>query len=227
MDLWTDRLSEYVDDELSPDERSACEAHLGACPACRETVAAFLALKAEAQALSDRGPDADLWPGVLARLTPAAPTTAAFRGRRWTFSLGELALAATLLMAVSAGLTWLAANRPSGSGARDEAVVIAISEPFPMADDVQLVSVADEDYEAAVGDLQRVLIEQRDDLDPQTVHVIERNLRTIDEAIRQARQALEDDPANPFLHSYLVDSRRRKLDLLRRATQLTSVVQGD
>jgi hypothetical protein len=57
--------------------------------------------------------------------------------------------------------------------------------------------------------------------------VIERNLQTIDEAIRQARQALEDDPANPYLNSYLVDSRRRKLDLLRRATQLASVAQGD
>jgi hypothetical protein len=52
--------------------------------------------------------------------------------------------------------------------------------------------------------------------------VIERNLAAIDEAIRQAREALDSDPANPFLNSHLADSRRRKIDLLRHATTLNS-----
>ena len=33
-DQWTDRLSEYLDDELPPDERAALEAHLRQCVAC-------------------------------------------------------------------------------------------------------------------------------------------------------------------------------------------------
>ena len=44
----------------------------------------------------------------------------------------------------------------------------------------------------------------------------------IDQAIAQARQALDADPANSYLSSHLVEARRRKLDLLRRATALTS-----
>jgi hypothetical protein len=228
MDQWTDRLSEYVDETLGPGERRACEAHLAACAPCRDTVADLAAMKADARALGDSAPAVDLWPGVLARLAQAPRDQPAPAGaRRWSFSLGELALAATLLMAVSAGLTWLVAHRTGADASRPEPAVVAVDESFSASNGVQLASFADEYYDAAVLDLERLLLEQRDELDPQTVRVIERNLQTIDEAIRQARQALEDDPANPYLNSYLVDSRRRKLDLLRRATQLASVAQGD
>ena len=59
-------------------------------------------------------------------------------------------------------------------------------------------------------------------LDPQTVMVIERNLQAIDDAISDSRAALDADPANTYLNSHLADARRRKLDLLRRATFLTT-----
>jgi hypothetical protein len=72
-----------------------------------------------------------------------------------------------------------------------------------------------------VADLEQILLDQRETLDPRTVVVIERNLRLIDEAIRQARAALDADPANTYLNSHLADARRRKLDLLRRATSLS------
>ena len=38
----------------------------------------------------------------------------------------------------------------------------------------------------------------------------------------KAREALAGDPANTYLSSHLVEARRRKLDLLRRATALTT-----
>jgi negative regulator of sigma E activity len=234
MNHWTDRLSAYIDGELGAADRAACEAHLASCPDCRDTATDLAAMKAEARQLPDEGPVVDLWPGVLARLSataatgsPAVEAAASARSRRWSFSAGELALAASLLMAVSAGITWLASTRAAGGDGHGEPAVIAVLEPFPGLDDVQPASGADESYDEAVLDLERVLREQRDELDPQTVRVIERNLQAIDEAIREARQALANDPANPFLTSHLVDSRRRKLDLLRRAALLTSVTQGD
>ena len=54
-----------------------------------------------------------------------------------------------------------------------------------------------------------------------TIATVEHNLQTIDEAIRQAREALAADPANTYLSGHLVEARRRKLDLLRRAAALT------
>jgi len=58
-------------------------------------------------------------------------------------------------------------------------------------------------------------------LDASTISIVEHNLQIIDQAIEQARQALEDDPANSYLSGHLVEARRRKLDLLRRAAALT------
>ena len=89
---------------------------------------------------------------------------------------------------------------------------------------MQAASFADAQYDAAVVDLERVLQEQRQHLNPRTVLVLERNLRIIDEALREARAALEYDPANPLLNAHLADARRRKLDLLRKAALIT---EGD
>ena len=69
---------------------------------------------------------------------------------------------------------------------------------------------------------EQILRDERDRLDPRTVMIIERNLKAIDTAINEARMALNDDPANPYLNSHLADARRRKLDLLRTATTLAS-----
>ena len=84
---------------------------------------------------------------------------------------------------------------------------------------------ADAQFNAAVTDLEQVLRSDRDRLDPRTVLIIERNLKAIDAAINEARMALNDDPANPYLNSHLADARKRKLDLLRHATTL--VIAGE
>jgi hypothetical protein len=164
--------------------------------------------------LVDAPPDRNLWPGIEARLERTAPA------RSITFTLPQLALAATLLVAVSAGVSWLAL-RPVP--AVPEPAIRAVAEPSDaLTGDVQRATFADEQYDAAVADLERVLREGRDTLDPQTVMVLERNLEAIDEAIRQSRAALDADPANTYLNSHLADARRRKLELLRQAAGLSS-----
>jgi hypothetical protein len=87
---------------------------------------------------------------------------------------------------------------------------------------VETVGLADAQYDAAVADLEKALKAGRGRLDPSTVAVVEHNLQIIDQAINQAREALIGDPANSYLSSHLVEARRRKLDLLRRAAALTT-----
>lgn len=165
----------------------------------------------------DETPAQDLWPGVSARLG----ATAAPRRTQWSFTLPQLAMAATLLMAVASGLTWLAANRPAAP-AEAQAIVIAESESTgAVAGGIANANFADAQFNAAVSDLEQILRDERDRLDPRTVLVIERNLKTIDVAIQEARIALNDDPANAYLNSHLADARRRKLDLLRHAATLS------
>ena len=170
-------------------------------------------------------PQRDLWAGVQARLEPRA--TAAARRATYTFTLSQLALAASFLIAVVAGVTWLAINRTAATGGgADQQVIQAYrdSAGAPEAAGGQIVpaNFADAQFNAAVSDLERILRNERDRLDPRTVLILERNLKAIDDAINEARMALESDPANAFLNSHLADARRRKLDLLRHATELAS-----
>jgi anti-sigma factor RsiW len=71
-DLWTDRLSEYIDDELTPAERTALESHLLACRACVDTIADLREIAARARQLPGRPPANDWWPGIEPRLTTGA-----------------------------------------------------------------------------------------------------------------------------------------------------------
>ncbi len=141
--------------------------------------------------------------------------------KQFTFTLSQLAVAASLLIAVASGLTYLATHRPATTGGgQAQEVIQAYREPAGTQADGQIVpaNFADAQFNAAVSDLERILREERDRLDPRTVLILERNLKAIDDAISEARMALDQDPANPFLNSHLADARRRKLDLLRHAT---------
>ncbi len=166
----------------------------------------------------DEQPARDLWRGVATRLEVR---TAPRRGQI-SFTLPQLAMAASLLIAVASGVTWLAARQPAAP-ADTQRMVVAESEAIgDVEGDVVNANFADAQFNAAVTDLEQILHEERDRLDPRTVLVIERNLQTIDAAIQEARMALDNDPANPYLNSHLADARRRKLNLLRHATTLAS-----
>lgn len=171
-------------------------------------------------------PSRDLWSGIQSRIheaTPAATTTTHTRSISVSFTLPQLAMAATLLIAVASGLTWMVARPPASATSASEPVIQAYGVPDEQPEgQIQQANFADAQFNAAVSDLERILREERDRLDPRTVLIIERNLKAIDDAINEARTALNDDPANPYLNSHLADARRRKLDLLRHATTLAS-----
>ena len=227
---WTDKLSEYLDDELSPRERQAVESHLRGCAECAAVLDDLTRVVERAQRLDRRPPRADLWDGIAARIETrgAAP-------RRVSFTLPQLAAAAVVLIAASAGIAWQFADRAASRSdiarsteaqSRASSGYEALAEREPSAErsniDIAHVSFADAQYEAAVSDLEKALQNGRRRLDKTTIAIVEHNLQIIDQAIEQARQALETDPANDYLSGHLVEARRRKLDLLRRAAALTT-----
>ena len=162
-------------------------------------------------------PSRDLWAGIAKRLdTQPVPAT-----RRIAFTLPQLAMAASLLVAVASGVTWVVAHPPAATTSEPVIQAYGVTEDATDGGIVQ-ANFADAQFNAAVDDLEKILREERDRLDPRTVLIIERNLKAIDDAINEARMALNNDPANPYLNSHLADARRRKLDLLRHATSLAS-----
>jgi anti-sigma factor RsiW len=216
-DVWTARLSEYVDGDLPADERVALERHLPECAECQDTIADLRRIQSLASTLGTREPARDLWPGIQRRIGEAerAPGVLPFR-RRWAFTVPQLAAAAVLMMVVGAGTATLALR---GRGApAPGAVPVAIGSPT-----VQPAAFAGTtSYDAAIADLERVLADHGDDLDSATVRVLRQSLETIDRAILQARAALESDPSDPYLNAHLADTMRRKLNLMRRAATMVA-----
>jgi CHASE3 domain sensor protein len=63
---------------------------------------------------------------------------------------------------------------------------------------------------------------QRNQLSPETIRTVDRSLAVVDSAIAEARAALMSDPNNQMLIDLLSASYQRKLDLLRRTSELGS-----
>jgi len=229
-DQWTERLSEYLDDELSPEERAALEVHLRGCVACGAVLADLKRIVVRARGLEDRLPERDLWPGVATRIgassgeTPVIDLAGARARRRWSFSLPQLAAAAVALMTLSGATVWLLHPAPPAAVAAGPAATVPVPAPAAVTVSSRRPSSADQSYAAAVSDLERVLEQGRGRLDSTTVRVIERNLATIDSAIAQAQRALAADSASVYLNSHLAETMQRKLDLLRQAAALVSSV---
>ena len=162
-------------------------------------------------------PPPDLWPAIRDELVPRARTI------QWT-SRWRLAAAALLVAGSSSILTLFAVR--SRDGARAQADIAAVDRaPVPprTAAPAPLpahLAVAERGYERSIEALWRTLDERRDSLAPSTVATVERSLGIADSAIAEARAALEHDPSNRVLAELLVSNYERKLDLLRRATEL-------
>ncbi len=88
------------------------------------------------------------------------------------------------------------------------------------ASDEPAAAAADLAYGAEIRQLQSVLAERRQELDPATVKIVEDNLRLIDIAVRQARAALAADPASAFLADQLNKALEKKAGLLRTVALL-------
>lgn len=227
-DRWTHRLSEYLDGTLLETERAELARHLAGCAACTATLEELRAVVARARALGGLPPRVDLWPAIEARIltsgrrgrTPDLPRRPSSRPRRLLAAPPRLIAASIVLVATSAGGVWLAKRSvPAAPSAGPGAAA-----PAPPGAGAVAVTTLDASGEAdaAVLELEHVLRENRERLDPSTVRVIETNLALIDQAIADARRALAEDPASTYVNMHLADTMKRKLRLLREATALVT-----
>jgi hypothetical protein len=123
----------------------------------------------------------------------------------------QLAAAAAVVALLSAGATWAL-----GPGL----AVRQVGAPLPAPTAVSPAAVVDGPPPALAGELSRLeaaLNAARDQLDPTTVRILEKNLDVIDRAIQDSRRALATDPANAFLKEHLERAYEQKASYLREA----------
>ena len=65
---WTDRLSDYLDGELSGQDQRAVAAHVAECAECARTLDELRTVTEQARALAPAAPSADLWRGIADRI---------------------------------------------------------------------------------------------------------------------------------------------------------------
>ncbi len=236
-DLWMDRLSDYLDDDMPRNEAADLEAHLATCESCRTALAELRQVREQAAALVDPPIPDDLWAGIATRIGAAGSTSRADapaagpaparvvalpQHRHWAITWPQLAAAVLVLMVGSAAIFW------SLRGHVDERALAG--RPSPAAETTaiapataQLAGFDAREVEGEIGQLQQALERGRDRLDPHTVKVLEKNLTLIRKATEEAREALAADPANADLQQYFAGTVRRKLDLMKRATALAGI----
>ena len=232
-------LSDYVDGNLDEGASSEVQRHLAICRSCS---ADHHALRALLQTTSDLPrsvlPADDLWPDleraletrkILSLPSPAgrsdAPPAASRRQvERWK-TRGLLAAAAVVLVTVSSAITTLVVRQSDRA------------RPFALTpDSIQRVSPAprallpvgfrqaEMEYNRTIEELELAVNTQRSRLSPETIRTVDHSLAVVDSAIAEARAALLADPNNGMLVDLLSASYQRKLDLLRRTSELSSKI---
>jgi hypothetical protein len=68
--------------------------------------------------------------------------------------------------------------------------------------------------------LKKLLVERREEIDPETLRALEESLGSVEAAVGEASRALEADPGNPYIQGHLDEMRERQLHLLRRGVAL-------
>jgi negative regulator of sigma E activity len=213
-----EQLSALVDGEVEGDALAAAQAHLVACAECRGAYDALLRIKRHAGALDDRPPERDLWPGIQALLGESVTVVPLAPRRRLAFSIPQLAAAAVVLMAASAGSVLLVTR--GGRPVAPSAMAAGAPAVQPVAGLASAKGV--ESYDAAIRELQSVLDAHRSLLDTGTVRAVQQSLAIIDAAIHQAEAALAQDPNSMYLNSHLERALGRKLEVLRRVTTMAA-----
>jgi len=211
-----ERLDDYVDGTLTEAELHEVEIHLAGCAGCAEEERGLRALLARvAEVPREMSPSRDLWPGIAERIAAVRPRPATHGPRRiWSWSPALLAAAAAVLVALG-GLArvWSpATGRETPTGAVHEAAWT--TDPALLA--------AEREYARATAQLMAALETQKATLPPETMAAVEKDLITIDAALRQVRGAIRQDPANPQLSHMLASTHQKKLDVLQRVVRLST-----
>ncbi|MFN2635405.1 MAG: zf-HC2 domain-containing protein [Gemmatimonadaceae bacterium] len=213
-------LDDYVTGELSEEARAPVAEHIAGCEICSAEVEDLKKVLARAAELPrEVKPPAEAWSHIR---TAISNDVAALRdgqtiprARPWQRPYA-IAAAAVIAAVLSSGATYYYL-RVQGPTAAVVAATTGDSTPATLA----AFTVEENNYLRTAAILQDLLDQQESALAPETVAQLKASLRTIDEAILEARNALARDPANKMLVEMLSASYRQKVDLLRRTTEMT------
>jgi anti-sigma factor RsiW len=243
---YRDALAELVDGTIAPEARRTLEAHLATCQACRVEARDLQRIREAAAALPPSTPPLTLWPRLASRLKAAgvrgteSPVTEGPPARSglgaWLLGsplrAASLAAAAVLVLAVATVL-FLFRPAPVGPGAtvagrapatQGQAAPVNAAVNANAAQDVESIvdelKLAETHYQNAISGLEQIKKSGEGALDPQVAQTLQRNLDIIDQAIRDSKTALAQQPTSQLAQDSLFEAFRRKVALLQDTISL-------
>jgi len=212
----TNRIDEYLDGYLCPEDEEALHDHLAKCSACAEEAGAVEDLRRRAARLpGSLDPPQDLWPEIETRIAAERVVRGRF-GRR-----ALMAAAAVALIAGSVVTAYLVGRSHVGATVENRQMIETSPSEIVLAS-FQELGVAD--YLVTRSGLFSALEVRSDDLSPETLEVLMTNLKVIDDAMEKIAEALEEEPDNEFLMKQLAAAYRRQINLLETAVRLPAEV---
>ena len=216
-------LDDYVSGDLSEDARAPVAEHVAACEICSAEVESLKQIAARAADLPKSiEPPAESWSNIRTAIlrdenagkARVAPSSMPF----WRRPLFVAAAAAAVVAVLSSTITALYLNSRSPSSVASS---IARGSDTTTPATLAAFTIEENNYLRTAAALQDLLDQQETALAPETVAQLKASLRTIDEAILEARNALARDPSNKLLIEMLSSNYKQKVDLLRRSTEIT------
>jgi hypothetical protein len=216
-------LDDYVTGDLTEEARAPVAEHVTGCEICSAEVESLQRILARAADLPKSvEPPAEAWSNIrtaILRDENAGKSRVAIRSTRFWSRPLVLVAAAAVVAVLSSTMTALYLNSRSASSAAS----ISAGRPTDATTPSTLAAftVEENNYLRQAAMLQDLLDQQETALAPETVAQLKTSLRTIDEAILEARNALARDPSNKLLIEMLSSNYKQKVDLLRRSTEIT------
>src|SRR5262245_20558769 len=202
-----------ADGSLAPEQHATVAEHLAQCASCADDVARVRHLMTRVRE-TPTGLDVDLWPDIRSRIerekivqlpaTTAEIAVVARRPARKWLAWAAVGVAAAAILIVSLPTPPVRSKTGSSMANRE------------VSPEVQLVVDSTREYEREATILLNELELRRAMIRPQLRSSLDHDLRVIDEAILELKEAIARDPNNPALRRLLASSYKQKVDLLKR-----------
>ena len=223
-------IHEAVDGTIGSIRRAELELHVDTCDECRALLEDLRRIHDAAAALPALDPPEGAWLQIAGRLRQEGRVTAPsplVEARR-SYGMWLAAAAAVILVVASAVLLlprFTAAPAPQTQTASDQGNAAGARSVESVQNDVD---TAQQHFEKAIAELEKVAKANQQALDPETSATIDKSLGIIDQAIAENRAAVTAEPASVAARETLFQTLRSKVSLLQQTITLINLMRkGD
>lgn len=121
-------LDSFLDGELPPDQMLRVQAHLDACPACRDYVDGALTLRAAFPSVEDADVPEGFAENVMERVRASTPKPAALHRRRWMSAVAALAACCAIVILLRFGPVGMSGGLSENTARMEDTAESAVCE---------------------------------------------------------------------------------------------------